>query len=108
MDGALIAGTGEEEQSCRNSANSNNDITTADLHRAENAAAHQVRALHPREESAKATSTLEASEQACDRGVSLHCRLFLSSTCGVTDLGHSFGSFIQGAFTGKYDLQQSS
>jgi len=51
MDGALIAGTGEEEQSRRNSANSNNDITTADLHQAENAAAHRVRALHPREQS---------------------------------------------------------
>lgn len=24
---------------------------------------------------------------------------------GVTDLGHSFGSFIQGALKGKYDLQ---
>lgn len=32
MDRSLFAGTKEEEQSCRSSANSNNDITTADLH----------------------------------------------------------------------------
>ena len=52
-----------------------------------------------------ATSTLEAREPPCDRGVSPHCLLFLNSTCGVTDLGHSFRSFIQGAFKGKYALQ---
>lgn len=94
------SGTRKEKQSHRSSSNSNNDIITADLQQAVNAAACRVQAHSVCGDAAGEASILKASSSHVI-GASFNCLLFLNSTTGATDLGHSFRSFIQIAFKGK-------